>query len=301
MSACLYGFRILGATREPRRLVDADAALAGYAACDERAQVISEAYLSTFTYDDDFRDRADGWGVVNSKGFDGICSAPFVWWDIDCKDDLEQALRDARRLAKEIGERFQLADNMLLTFFSGSKGFHLGLPTALWQPEPSIVFHRVTRCFAEIIADDAAVAIDVGVYDKVRAFRAPNSRHPKTGLHKRHFSLDDLNDCSLSQILQAARNPMPFDLPAPACISERAAADWQSAVEHAERQAQILVERRAAAGGTPRLNRLTIDFIRNGAEPGNRHRILYSAAANLAEFDCPPAHGSRDPNGCRAR
>ena len=30
------------------------------------------------------------------------------------------------------------------------------------------------------------------------------------------------------------------------------------------------------------------DFIRDGAANGDRHRLLFSAAANLAEFDCPP-------------
>ena len=34
-----------------------------------------------------------------------------------------------------------------------------------------------------VAAELAAVTIDAGIYDRVRAFRAPNSRHPKTGLH----------------------------------------------------------------------------------------------------------------------
>ncbi len=42
MTTCPYGFRIVGATWEARRLVDATAALAGYAACDERADVTRE-------------------------------------------------------------------------------------------------------------------------------------------------------------------------------------------------------------------------------------------------------------------
>ena len=45
---------------------------------------------------------------------------------------------------------------------------------------------------------------------------------------------------------------------------------------------QILSEDRSA-----RLNRATLDFIANGAGTGDRHRLLFSAAANLAEFGCP--------------
>ena len=40
------------------------------------------------------------------------------------------------------------------------------------------------------------------------------------------------------------------------------------------------------ASGTPTLNRQTLDFIRDGAEAGDRHRLLFSAAANLGEFGC---------------
>ena len=36
-----------------------------------------------------------------------------------------------------------------------------------------------------------------------------------------------------------------------------------------------------------RLNRATLEFIRDGAGTGDRHRLLFSAAANLAEFGCP--------------
>ena len=37
------------------------------------------------------------------------------------------------------------------------------------------------------------------------------------------------------------------------------------------------------------MNRLTLDFVRNGATVGDRHRLLFSAAANLAEFGCQAA------------
>ena len=55
MQAAPYGFRIVGSCRETRRLVNADAALSGYADCDERAKVTNEAYLSAFQFGDEFR------------------------------------------------------------------------------------------------------------------------------------------------------------------------------------------------------------------------------------------------------
>jgi hypothetical protein len=51
-------------------------------------------------------------------------------------------------------------------------------------------------------------------------------------------------------------------------------------------EADAASERRAAvaSGGVAgKLNRWTLDYIREGAATGDRHRLLFSAAANLAE------------------
>jgi hypothetical protein len=281
------GFRVLGKTTNRRRCVDAGAALIGYAACDPRAEVEREAYLSAFWFADDFRRHLEVTG--SSKGYDGLCWAPFVWWDIDHPDDPERALRDARGLAMALLGRYPILDDDLLLFFSGSKGYHVGLPT-FWGPAPSVTFHRAARRFAEALATAAGVSLDTGVYDKVRLFRAPNSRHPKTILHKRRLALDELLYLDTGRIRELAREPAHFDLPTVTATSDQAAADWQAALSAVEREAEAKVQGRAAvADGTPRLNRATLDFIRDAADQGDRHRLLFSAAANLAEFGCPPA------------
>jgi len=155
---------------------------------------------------------------------------------------------------------------------------------------PSLDYNRVARRFAEGFGELAGVKIDTSVYDKVRAFRAPNSKHPKTGLHKRQLTHKELMGLSLDGIRRLAESPEPFGLPAPAARCKRAAADWRTAMTAVHQQAEVKVQRRAAvANGRPKLNRQTLDFIRDGAEQGDRHRLLFSAAANLAEFCCPPA------------
>lgn len=67
------GFRIVGTCSNERRLVDWQAAFVGYAALDERAEVNREAYLSAFTFGEDFRQHLDATG--STKGFDGVCGA----------------------------------------------------------------------------------------------------------------------------------------------------------------------------------------------------------------------------------
>ena len=68
---------------------------------------------------------------------------------------------------------------------------------------------------------------------------------------------------------------------------DQAATDWQETVERIEHETEAARERRAAPDRSARLNRATLDFIRDGAGSGDRHRLLFSAAANLAEFGCP--------------
>jgi len=284
-----FGFRILGNCTEARRLVDHAAAFAGYARCDAKAEVNREAYLSAFTFGLDFREHLER--LATTKGFAGECGAPVLLWDIDRADDLPRAQVDAGRLAAALVERYGLADDDVLLFFSGSKGLHVGLPLSFWRPPPSADFHRIARRLCETVAAGAGVEIDAGIYDKVRAFRAPNSLHPKTGLHKRRVTLADVLHQSTADILALAKAPAPFDIPAPSAdeaYADRLADDWQAAVGQVRAQAEAATARRHDSAG-PRVNQLTLGFIRDGAAQGDRHRLLFSAAANLAEYGCPPA------------
>ena len=285
MQATNYGFRIVGSCRETRRLVDATAAFAGYATCDKRAEVSQESYLSAFQFGGEFRDHLNM--TESTKGYRGLCWSTWLWWDIDRENDLDAAVRDARRLSAFLVKRYRIDDDELLIFFSGSKGFHVGLPTSLWGPVPSADFNRLARRFAERVAEQAGITIDVGIYDKVRALRAPNSRHPKTGRHKLRLSFKELTHLATDSMLQRAQQPEPFDLPDRPTANGQAAADWQQAARDFEEEKGIQRQRRSTGTNSTTLNRLTRAFLRDGAPPGDRHRLLYSAAANLAELGCP--------------
>ena len=111
MTTCPYGFRIVGATCEARRLVNATAALAGYAACDDRAELRRESYLSAFQFGEDFRLYMDETG--SPAGFSGPCFSPWLWIDIDHANDLDRAHREAKRLSMTLYERYKLGDEDL--------------------------------------------------------------------------------------------------------------------------------------------------------------------------------------------
>jgi hypothetical protein len=124
------------------------------------------------------------------------------------------------------------------------------------------------------------------IYSKTRLFRAPNSRHPRTGLFKRRIAFQELMHLGPGAIVEMARHPEPFRVLRPDGPSPAAAADWLEAGRTIERLAE---ERQATYwGGSARLTKKTLSFIKNGAEEGERAIRTFEAAANLGEFNCPP-------------
>ena len=286
----LYGFRILGGVFNDRNLVLAGKALDGYSRCDPFAKIDCESYLSAFRFDKVFADYLTEKG--SPKGYTGPTWSEWLWFDID-RDDLTEALKDVRKLVAWLFSRFgTLAGDELLLFYSGSKGFHVGIQTELWRPDPAINFHDQCRCFAETIAEQAEIAIDSGVYDRVRAFRAPNSRHQKTGRHKRFLELSELMTLEADEITRMAESPRPFTF-SKSSLNREAVRMWYTAASTVEERQKQIKQRRIARTSNGdagfsylSVTRATMDFIRNGATSGDRHRRLFSAAANLGEFGC---------------
>ena len=281
------GFRIVGPCTGERRLVCWPTAFVAYASLDARAEVEREAYLSAFTFGDDFRTHLEATG--STAGFAGVCGGEFVWFDID-RTDLDISRSEAARLAWFITERYRLDDDALLIFFSGSKGFHVGLPTELWKPAASLLFNGVAKRLAEGLAASCEVVIDLAVYDKVRAFRAPNSRHGKTGLHKLRLSLNELTRLSVESIQRLASEPKAFDVPTVSTRCDQAATDWQEAATRVEQATEATRQRRASTNDSARLNRATMDFINGGASTvvlggceSRRVRLLGRAGSRTVE------------------
>jgi len=274
------GLRVLGRLTGQRRRVPWQEAYASYLACESRAQVEREAYLSAFTFSSEMVEHLAAGG--SPAGFEGQTFATLVAFDIDREGDISQALTDARTLAGVLEETFETPTAAIQAFYSGSKGFHVTLPTALWAPTPGVNFSRVTRLFAERIAAEATVKIDSSIYSRVTMFRAPNSRHPSTGLFKIPLTVAALDRLGLGEIQELAKRPRITPIPAP--VESRSAPllqEWQTAAAEA---ARIDNERATATNQDARLTRLTKGVLRGEhLDEGNRHRHLYSAAANLGE------------------
>ncbi len=281
-----YGFRVVGDLTGPRRLIDWHAAHVAHCNADPRAEPERESYLSLFVFSDDFRACLTATG--STRGYRGPCALPYLTFDIDRDGDLDGALADARGLAAGLLAAYRrLDDAHLLAHFSGSKGFHVAVPIP-----PGIDSTTDTPAVVKFLAmrwaDHVRVRIDAGIYDASRCFRSPNSRHPKTGLHKRRLTYDELLGLSAARIVELAGEPLPFDLPATVPDNPELRDDWQQAAKG------VALDRTAKATQFPvdapaRLPKRTLALIRGEWTPdfGDRHRLLFSAAASLAECGCP--------------
>jgi len=297
---CRFGFRVRGPLTGSRLLCDWQTAFAAYAGADPAAKCGEEAYLSAFAFPDEFADHMRATG--SPRGFAGRCWAPWGWLDIDREGDPQAALDDAKSAAFALCDRLGFDEGELLCAFSGGKGWHLGFPLVSLQAAPSHDFAATVRRLCETVAAGVGVAIDAGVYDRQRCFRAPNSRHPRTGLHKRLLALPELIAAGVETVRRLAEHPEPFEVPAAGPCPRALRTAWDDAAREVAAQRDAATERQRAieAGeATPRLLRLTRDFIAGGAPAGGgdperdrlngegRHRRLFAAAANLAECGAP--------------
>ena len=120
----------------------------------------------------------------------------------------------------------------------------------VWHPSPSPHFNAIAKLFCLAIAEAANIVLDGSIYSKTRLFRAPNSRHPKTGLFKRRLTLDELTHLKPEAVVELARRPEPFEIPTGPALCLSAADDWAKARRVVERQAERI---RHPAPATSRL------------------------------------------------
>ncbi len=277
-----YAFRVMGGTDNARQLVDYGKAFHAYCNRPTPPRVPrSPPTCRRSSFPSSFADHLETTG--STRDYHGPVGVPSIKWDIDRDGNLDAALHDTRRLSAFLADRYRLDADDLIIGFCGSKGFHVELPVG-WTVEPTPDANLTCRLFAEHAANEIGITIDTGVYDKVRPFRAWNTRHPKTGLHKIRVELDDLLVSSAAVDHPPGRRADPVRPPDPRAVPFAASA-WNAAARR-----PLARSRNGRHDGPDRrttgLNALTRQLIVEpiNVEVGERHRRLFSAAANMAEF-----------------
>jgi P4 family phage/plasmid primase-like protien len=180
----------------------------------------SEAYHSAFDLEDSALKLEEDTGQIDEKGKkiyryhaqspEGLNRWPrtvakysgptrpalgYVWFDFDSKDGGLTALIHARECLQWLGHPG------VLTYYSGSKGFHLGIPLGLFGLEPSTTLNKALHLAASQLKKTRWDSLDTTVFNPQRKFRALGTRHPKTGLFKIPADLgNDPAETALSEI-----------------------------------------------------------------------------------------------------
>ncbi len=270
-----HGFRVVGALSAPRKLVTWRKAFAAHCAGELDT---GEAYLSAWCYPQDLLAHMKNVGGV--AGYTGPCWADWVPLDIDGagEDPVADALSRTCSLLTWVHSKGAHL-NKLSCWFSGCKGFHVLLPNIGLALAPEPDFRQTARAFVARIGQESGCNPDLSIYDAVRLFRSPNSRHPKTGLYKVAFRADELLGMSTEAVRGMAVEPRPGDVPEPGSWC-----DWSIGGLWADAEKETASTTPVDPATRIDLNRLTLEFIGSGAPNGEREHRCFSAAANLAEF-----------------
>ena len=279
------GAFVSGAPASPRALVRHCDLLTAYA--DGAIEDDREAYLSHFAFGPEMQSHYSA-NLNSVAGFAGPCWCRWLVLDID-RANLVEALADARRLVTFLHLRYPQCEGDVPVYFSGGKGFHVLIELA-HNPPPAVGFQRTAKTFAESLAAAAGVRIDPSVYDIAHIIRLPNTRHPKTGLFKRRIDAEALFRLDVPGIQRHAAHPAGDGIPSVSSCPENLAKDWHEADRQANRTAEArAVVRRDSAHVETRAPRYFLEFLRFGADAGERHQTLFRCAAWLTEQGATPS------------
>lgn len=132
-----------------------------------------------------------------------------IWFDFD--SDIDKGLTAYKDL-KAFISWLNIPIDELAIYFSGKKGFALGVPAKYFPfPEISDNLGKLIGTWIHKILPQYPT-LDPGIYNMNRKFRGPNSCHPGTGLYKtRIYSLDMPLD-EIKQLATRATPPSPLQI-----------------------------------------------------------------------------------------
>lgn len=174
-----------------------------------------DAYLSVFRFPEEYRHHAEAQGG-SVKGYRGAAFADFLPFDIDYEGNLLAARGGAVELLQHLEDAYGIDPSQVRVYFSGSKGFHLLVPTWLMgsvqgSEHLPAVFKRMAVTIAEgagvPIAKKGQGGIDAVIYDVNRILRFPDTVNSKSRLYKVEMLADELRTWTADEIRDFAREP----------------------------------------------------------------------------------------------
>ena len=166
-----------------------------------------EAYTSIYVFDKtilEYFERNNN----SVAGYKGVAHCDVVWFDVDDKENPENTLPVVRSFLTKLLNEYGLSSKYVLKFFSGKKGFHLGIPSGFFgNIKPSESVPQSVKIMTQKLMEGYS-CYDPSVYNITRLFRLPNSKHAETGLYKRAITTEEIFKLSFNEIEQIAQKPL---------------------------------------------------------------------------------------------
>jgi hypothetical protein len=161
-----------------------------------------DSYITYFRYNNDmvfhFREKH------TVRGYQGQAFAEWLPIDID-SENLYEAQDNLNKLIQNL-ERYQVDPAICRFYFSGSKGFHVMIPSRLFGAIPSDDINKRFRAVALSLAE--GIKIDTSIYDKTRLFRLQNTINSKSGLYKIELFHFQAINLPIESIKEMAKHPV---------------------------------------------------------------------------------------------
>lgn len=194
----------LNTVKEVGSLVDASTFVPKY--------IEVECYNSMFGYGEEGLAHWQAHGTC--KDYNGSVVFNKLWIDIDSRTNLSLSQKAAVLLVDELVNKYGVHKDGIAIYFSGGKGFHIGLDSVMFNKlnfessrVPSICKRMVGKLTMIDITDKEAVRnspIDFAIYNHTRVFRTPLSKHA-SGNYKVMVSVDQIKTLTIEEIVERAR------------------------------------------------------------------------------------------------
>lgn len=164
-----------------------------------RAAGKKDVYLSMFRFTDEIQQYIKENSTI--RGYEGMAFSDWLYIDIDDSD-----LEGARRKTIATMQNIEDAGIDLATcraWFSGSKGFHLAIPSLYFFPHPSTDLPKRFRRMAQYLSPHC----DSAIYNTTRIFRLENTINTKSGLYKVELYPSEIVNGSVESIKEIAKHP----------------------------------------------------------------------------------------------
>jgi hypothetical protein len=156
---------------------------------------------------------SDGTDEDNPRNRDKVAYRGPLYFDIDCKDDLGQAIRSGQELIVKL-TRMGVPKDTLQVFLSGSKGLHILVNETLFTGKRFIL--RLPEIYKEMARDLFVIGLDYSVYSGGRgnSFRIVNlQRHD--GKYRVPVTVDELNELTVDRYRELVQGPREVEVDDP--------------------------------------------------------------------------------------